>query len=94
MRTRGAVGGAGLRTRGPVRTRGGAASRSAPGARGPAEIAREIAGDPELLTAYRHLKKAAADPALRETVLNALEAFARMVESRAPGKPDSPKKHV
>lgn len=41
------------------------------------EIAREIATDAELHTAYRNLKLALADPQMRPTVLAALDAFAR-----------------
>lgn len=40
-------------------------------------IARDVAGDRELLAAWRDLRAGLADPAMRETVLNALRAFAR-----------------
>src|SRR5688572_16739931 len=56
LRTRGAVAGAAVRTRGAVRARGGAQESGPRSAHGPAEIALEIAGHPELLTAYRHRK--------------------------------------
>jgi WD40 repeat protein len=40
-------------------------------------IARELARDRELLAAWRDVRAGLADPAMRETVLNALRAFAR-----------------
>jgi|GEM_PF-3246019 len=78
IRTRGAA------VRGALRTRG---ARTAPPPTQPYEersadeIAREIAADADLLAAYQSLKAALADPAMRETVLNALEAFARAARS-------------
>jgi transcriptional regulator with XRE-family HTH domain len=45
------------------------------------DIARDLADDPDLRVAYRHLKKGLADPRMRETVLNALRAFARESEA-------------
>lgn len=45
------------------------------------EIARELASDAELQTAYRNLKLALADPQMRPTVLAALDAFARVAQS-------------
>lgn len=81
---RGEVATGAIRTRGPVRVRGAVLARGAAPTRGPAQIAHEIAGDPQLLTAYRHLKAAMTDPSLRSTVLTTLEAWARMVETKTP----------
>ena len=69
--------------RGAVRIRGGLGE--SPGA-APApelsveELARELARDAELHTAYRNLKLALADPQMRPTVLAALDAFARVAQ--------------
>jgi DNA-binding XRE family transcriptional regulator len=74
IRTRGAA------LRGAVRTRGGTGGPSstppAPEMTA-ADIARDIAAHPELQAAYRDLKTALADPQMRDTVLNALRAFAQ-----------------
>lgn len=74
MRVRGAA------VRQAVRVRG-MAPEPPPGAPVPEmsaeEIAHEIAADAALQAAYQDLKRALADPELRETVLNALRAFAR-----------------
>lgn len=74
IRTRGAV------VRGALRTRGG----MRPPAPNPdaddvdaERIASDLDADPELRTAYQHLKSALANPQMRNTVLNALRAFAR-----------------
>lgn len=59
-----------------------------------ADIARDMATDAELRAAYRDLKYVLADPQLRETVLNALRAFARAAHSgslmRIQHSPDLP----
>jgi transcriptional regulator with XRE-family HTH domain len=81
-KARGEVATGAIRTRGAVRVRGVIPTRGA-AARGPTEIGREIASDPDLLTAYRNLRTALSDSSLRTTVLTTLEAWARMVESRA-----------
>lgn len=77
IRTRGAT------VRGAIRTRGGPARGKVPPAgreRSADDIAREIAQDPDLQVAYRHLKLALADPELRAKVLGALEAYANAAE--------------
>lgn len=74
IRTRGAV------ARGVLRTRGGARP---PGQGSDADdvdaerIVSDLAADPDLRVAYQHLKTALANPRMRDTVLNALRAFAR-----------------
>jgi transcriptional regulator with XRE-family HTH domain len=45
-------------------------------------IAHDLDSDPELREAYRHLCKALSNPRMRETVLNALRAFAQSSQSR------------
>jgi transcriptional regulator with XRE-family HTH domain len=70
-----------IRVRGAVRTRGAVVQPSRP-ARGPAEIAREIASDPDLLTAYGHLRVAMSDLTLRTTVMTTLEAWAALVKGK------------
>jgi len=78
IRTRGGA------VRGALRARGGMGMPpppSEPDEVDAEEIARDLADDPELRTAYRHLKQGLADPRMRETVLNALRAFARETES-------------
>jgi transcriptional regulator with XRE-family HTH domain len=52
------------------------------------DIAQEMTADPELRAAYRDMQRALADPLLREAVLNALRAFARV--ARPPGAQPSP----
>ena len=47
-----------------------------------ARIAHDLDNDPELGEAYRHLFKAMSNPQMRETVLNALRAFAQSSRSR------------
>jgi DNA-binding XRE family transcriptional regulator len=78
---RGGVASGVVRTRGPVRVRGAIPTRGGT-ARGPAEIAKEIAADPDLLTAYRHLRAAMSEPALKSTVMTTLHAWARLVEGK------------
>lgn len=78
MRTRGAA------VRRAMRTRGGPAEPPTEPPRlemSVEDIAREIAADAELQAAYRDLQMALADPQMRETVLNALRAFARAARS-------------
>ena len=70
IRTRGAA------IRKAVKTREAVRGSSRP-SRGHAAIADEIAADADLFAAYRHLKRALSDPALRVTVLHTLQAFAR-----------------
>ena len=74
IRTRGAVARGALRTRGSARP-------PAPGLDAgdvdAERIARDFATDPDLRVAYQHLKAALANPHMRDTVLNALRAFAR-----------------
>lgn len=74
IRTRGAAVRGALRTRGAPR---GPRATPSPQEISVEEIAAEVAADPDLLAAYRHLKTALTDPAMRQTVLQALEAFAR-----------------
>jgi transcriptional regulator with XRE-family HTH domain len=77
IRTRGGA------VRGALRTRGGMGMPlppSEPDDLDPEKIARDLAADSDLRTAYRHLKRGLADPRMRETVLNALRAFARESE--------------
>jgi transcriptional regulator with XRE-family HTH domain len=81
---RGEVATGAIRTRGPVRVRGAVLTRGGTATRGPGQIAQEIAGDPDLLTAYRHMRTAMTDPALRTTVMTTLEAWARMVDAKTP----------
>lgn len=74
IRTRGA------RVRGALRTHGGA--RSTPSEPKPDDldaerIAQDLASNPDLRTAYHHLRTAMANPRLRDTVLTALRALAR-----------------
>ena len=45
------------------------------------DIASALAEDPDLQTAFRDLKTALADPRMRETVLNTLNAFANSAKS-------------
>ena len=45
-------------------------------------IAHDLETDPELREAYRHLCKALSNPQMRETVLNALRAFAQSSQSK------------
>ncbi len=45
-------------------------------------IAHDLDIDPELREAYRHLRKALSNPRMRETVLNALRAFAQSSQSK------------
>ena len=77
-----------IRTRGAamrsavLRTRGGPSGTNPPVVSGTGKtdadhIAHEIVADPDLLAAYQNLKTALTDPAMRQTVLQALEAFAR-----------------
>ena len=47
-----------------------------------AEIASDLAANPDLLTAYRNLKTALADARMRETILNSLELFAQTADSQ------------
>ena len=47
-----------------------------------ATIACDLAADPTLSAAYGHLKTALADARMRDTVLNALRAFAQASEPR------------
>ena len=85
-----------VRTRGAavrsamVRTRGGASGAGPPAASEAGKtdadhIAREILADPDLLAAYQNLKTALTDPAMRQTVLQALEAFARAARAEPEG---------
>ena len=70
--------------RGALRTRGGMGMPPPPSEFDDIDaedIARDLADDPDLRVAYRHLKKGLADPRMRETVLNALRAFARESEA-------------
>jgi len=74
IRTRGAV------ARGALRTRGG----TRPPVQGSdaddvdaERIVSDLSADPDLRVAYQHLKTALANPRMRDTVLNALRAFAR-----------------
>ena len=57
------------------------AAPSAPGV-SMEDLARELATDPELQTAYRNLKQALADPQMRPHVLATLEAFAQTARPR------------
>jgi transcriptional regulator with XRE-family HTH domain len=78
IRTRGAV------VRGALRTRGGArppVPEPDTDSLNAERIARDLATDPELRMAYRHLQTALANPRMRETVLNALRALARESET-------------
>ena len=77
IRTRGAV------VRGALRTRGGMHTppEPAPDELNAEQIAHDMAADPDLRTAYLHLKTALTNPGMRETVLNALRALARESEA-------------
>jgi transcriptional regulator with XRE-family HTH domain len=73
----------GLAMRGAVRIRGelGEPPEAAPPpALSVEELARELASDAELQTAYRNLQVALANPQMRPTVLAALEAWARVAQ--------------
>ena len=71
----------GIAVRNALRTQSSRAAGPPPAAPVPAmdpeAIAAEVARDPELQTAFSHLKQALADPQMRPTVLAALAAFAQ-----------------
>jgi len=79
VRTRGTL------VRGALRT-GGTISRQSSGIDegeyNAEEIARDMNVDKDLKTAYRNLRVAMSDPNMRETVLNALRAFAQIAQKK------------
>ncbi|MBI3933971.1 MAG: helix-turn-helix transcriptional regulator [Acidobacteria bacterium] len=81
MRTRGATVRRALRTR-------GVAGEPPPPALSVEELARELAADAELQAAYHDLKTALEAPAMRQTVLQTLRAFAQMARSSGEDRGD------
>jgi hypothetical protein len=66
--------------RGTLRTRSGSPVEPQEDVLDAPMIAHDLAREPDLLTAYRHLKQALANPRIRDAALTTLHALARESE--------------